>query len=102
VTAGAAPFDDVAAALQPLRAMYGNAEGVTGATSGDAEIIGDDILPEGDGQAMGEPIVFSDADSAVEILGRTGTVPDVLARRLAERLGRDEPPEEDEWGADGA
>jgi predicted Rossmann fold nucleotide-binding protein DprA/Smf involved in DNA uptake len=102
VTAGAAPFDDVAAALQPLRAMYGNAEGVTGATSGDAEIIGDDILPEGDGQAMGEPIEFSDADSAVEILGRTGTVPDVLARRLAERLGRDEPPEEDEWGADGA
>jgi hypothetical protein len=35
-----------------------------------------------------EPIEFKDADSAVEMLGRSGTVPDVLARRLAERLGK--------------
>jgi len=35
-----------------------------------------------------EPIEFEDPDSAIEMLGRTGAVPDVLAHRLRERHER--------------
>ena len=39
----------------------------------------------GEGDELPEPIAFEDAEEAIETLGRTGRVPDALARRLRER-----------------
>jgi hypothetical protein len=81
--AGATVFADVAEALRPLRALYSGIEGVSEMAAGEESLDGAALSEEDD---LGEPIEFTDAHSAVEMLGRTGAVPDVLARRLAQRL----------------
>jgi hypothetical protein len=50
-------------------------------------------LPEGiaiDDLPGVEPIAFHDADSAIETLGRSGRVPEALARRLREAKWEDD------------
>lgn len=82
--AGAEPFETAAEGQERITAAFGVAPSDL---EGDAGSI-DDL------QGV-EPIEFEDADSAIEMLGRTGTVPDVLARRLRER-DRTPPPDRDD------
>ena len=44
----------------------------------------EELGPEPDALPGVEPIVFHDADEAIDILGRSGRVPPSLARRLRE------------------
>lgn len=77
---GAVAADGLAGMQHEIEALFGGAP-----TEADAP----GVTEIGEAPAFSaEPIEFKDADSAVEMLGRSGTVPDVLARRLAERLGK--------------
>ncbi|HHX45425.1 MAG TPA: hypothetical protein GX714_15760 [Chloroflexi bacterium] len=72
IDAGAQPFSGAEAGLAHILAHFG---AVPAEAAGEADI---DALPGV------EPIVFHDADSAIEALEQTGRVPEALARRLRE------------------
>jgi predicted Rossmann fold nucleotide-binding protein DprA/Smf involved in DNA uptake len=80
VERGAIPFDDARGLHRRLNELFGQAaadpmEPDTAPVEADAELA-IDALPDV------EPIAFTDAESAIETLGRTGRVPDILAGRL--------------------
>lgn len=82
---GALPFEDATTACQLVLDLFGT---TPNALEGESAALSDvDKLGDFEGT---EPIVYADADSAIEALSHSGTVPDVLARRLreAERLHR--------------
>ena len=83
IDAGALQCADAGVALSALRALYGNADDGIPSTAA-AEAI-----------AKSEPIYFTDAASAIALLGSPGKVPQSLARRL-EESGRLVPPGEEE------
>lgn len=71
--AGATAFDDAASGRLRLLEWLGAAPATLGADEGNA------ITAPGD-----SPLPFADAESAIDALSRSGTVPDALARRLRE------------------
>jgi predicted Rossmann fold nucleotide-binding protein DprA/Smf involved in DNA uptake len=80
VEQGAIPFDDARGLHRRLNELFGQAtadpmEPDKAPVAADAELA-IDALPDV------EPIAFTDAESAIDILGRTGRVPDILAGRL--------------------
>lgn len=72
--AGAAPFEDADDARAQITALFGARPAELDKDGGSI----DDLYGV-------EPIAFDDADEAIEVLGRSGHVPDALARRLRER-----------------
>ena len=72
IDAGAQPFDGAGAGLAHVLARFGAAPADAPKGTGVDDLAGV------------EPIVFHDADSAIEALGQSGRVPEALARRLRE------------------
>jgi predicted Rossmann fold nucleotide-binding protein DprA/Smf involved in DNA uptake len=72
--AGASPFAEADEARAGVTALFGARPAELDKEGGSI----DDLYGV-------EPIAFEDADDAIEVLGRSGRVPDVLARRLRER-----------------
>ncbi len=80
VERGAIPFDDARGLYRQLGELFGRTAADAMQTAdtpveANAELAIDD-LPDV------EPIAFTDAESAIETLSRTGRVPDILAERL--------------------
>ena len=80
VERGAIPFDDARGLHRRLNELFGQtAADSTEADEAPAETdakLAIDAMPDV------EPIAFTDAESAIETLSRTGRVPDILAGRL--------------------
>ena len=73
IEVGAIPFEDAASARKLVLDLLGAVPAPSANDRGDMGDLEDT-----------EPILFEDADSAIEVLGKSGNVPEVLARRLRE------------------